>query len=269
MARHNKMMKNFQIVGSTLEASSKVYGLRVDSVHMDTVRMTAGLSRQKTTSRIDDDQNDQSMIETNNEVEVNDNLQPDRPQPKKKKTRRQVSTVTKNVDTINGKLDTVPFTDPVFAKLNSVVGNLYSTTRLLYCILPTDNSQLRLRSDYLAWDFTTAEEITEFDEDIYRELPLNALMEEFEELKDHVLRPRNGGYKILNTPADDDDETDVLPESRKSLNHSAVAFDINAEIEPINSQPDFLDVDVDSEFIFSFKYYIIKAKTRLKYRLFW
>lgn len=252
MARHNKMMKNFQIVGSTLEASSKVYGLRVDSVHMDTVRMTAGLSRQKTTSRIDDhnDGNDESIIEQNNEVGVNE--QPDRPQPKKKKTRRQVSTVTKNVDTINGKLDTVPFTDPVFAKLNSVVGNLYSTNRLLYSILPTDNSQLRLRSDYLAWDFTAAEEITEFDEEIYRELPLNGLMEEIEELKEHVLRPRNGGYKILNTPADDDDESDVLPESRKSLNHSAIAFDINAEIEPINSQPDFLDVDVDSEYNYFF-----------------
>lgn len=249
MAKHNKMMKNFQIVGSTLEASSKVYGLRVDSVHMDTVRMTAGLSRQKTTSRLDDqnDGNDDSIIEQNIDAEVND--QPNRPQAKKKKTRKQVSTVTKNVDTINAKLDTVPFTDPVFAKLNSVVGNLYSTNRLLYSILPTDNSQLRLRSDYLAWDFTAAEEITEFDEDIYRELPINALMEEID-LKNHVLRPRNGGYKILNTPADDDDESDVLPESRKSLNHSAIAFDINAEIEPINSQPDFLDVDDSELFLF-------------------
>lgn len=250
MAKHNKMMKNFQIVGSTLEASSKVYGLRVDSVHMDTVRMTAGLSRQKTTSRIDDQSdgggNDHSITEQNIEADVNE--RPDRPQPKKKKTRRQVSTVTKNKETINGKLDTVPFTDPVFAKLNSVVGNLYSTNRLLYSILPTDNSQLRLRSDYLAWDFTPAVEIGEFDESVYREMPLNEykLLEELQE--HHVLRPRNGGYKILNTPADDDDEADVLPESRKSLNHSAIAFDINAEIEPINSQPDFFEVDVDSKF---------------------
>lgn len=251
MAKHNKMMKNFQIVGSTLEASSKIYGLRVDSVHMDTVRMTAGLSRQKATARADDGDdggNDQSMIEPNNEIDVNEQRS-DRPQPKKKKTRRMVSTVTKNVDTINGKLETVPFTDPVFAKMNSVVGNVYSTNRLLYSILPTENSQLLLRSDYLSWDFTPAEEITEFEYDL--ETPLNEfkLAEELKE--NHVLRPRNGGYKILNTPADDDDEPDVLPESRKSLNHSAVAFDINAEVEPINSQPDFLDVDSKFFLLFS------------------
>ena len=45
--KHHKSLNSFQIVGSTLEASSKIYGLRVDSVHTDVLRMTSGLGRTK------------------------------------------------------------------------------------------------------------------------------------------------------------------------------------------------------------------------------
>lgn len=104
-------------------------------------------------------------------------------------------------------------------------------------------------TDYSACDLTSGkEEMTELADNIYQE-PLNALMEEFDEL-----RPRNGRYNTTNTPPDDDDdeEYNVLLESKTTLLHSAVAvaFDINAEIESINSKPDFLDVDVEREFIF-------------------
>lgn len=44
---HHKTLKNFQIVGSSLEATTKIYGLRVDSVHSDVVRMSSGLGRMK------------------------------------------------------------------------------------------------------------------------------------------------------------------------------------------------------------------------------
>lgn len=44
---HHKTLKNFQIVGTTLEATTKIYGLRVDSVHSDIVRMSLGLGRMK------------------------------------------------------------------------------------------------------------------------------------------------------------------------------------------------------------------------------
>lgn len=44
---HHKSLKNFQIVGSSLEATTKIYGLRVDSVHSDIVRMSSGLGRMK------------------------------------------------------------------------------------------------------------------------------------------------------------------------------------------------------------------------------
>lgn len=42
--RHHKSVHDFQVVGSTLEASCKIYGLRVDSVHTDVLHMATGLT---------------------------------------------------------------------------------------------------------------------------------------------------------------------------------------------------------------------------------
>lgn len=47
LGSHHKTLKNFQIVGTSLEATTKIYGLRVDSVHSDIVRMSSGLGRMK------------------------------------------------------------------------------------------------------------------------------------------------------------------------------------------------------------------------------
>lgn len=41
---HHRELKDFSIAGSTLEASSKIYGLRVDSVHSDVLNIANGLS---------------------------------------------------------------------------------------------------------------------------------------------------------------------------------------------------------------------------------
>lgn len=46
--KHHSVMSNFQVAGTTLEASAKVYGLRVDSVYNDVCRMSAELARQST-----------------------------------------------------------------------------------------------------------------------------------------------------------------------------------------------------------------------------
>lgn len=44
---HHRTLQNFQIVGSSLEATTKIYGLRVDIVHSEVLRMSAGLGRMK------------------------------------------------------------------------------------------------------------------------------------------------------------------------------------------------------------------------------
>lgn len=45
--KHHKTMDDFQLLGTSLMASSKIYGLRVDSVHTEVVNMSNLLSRRK------------------------------------------------------------------------------------------------------------------------------------------------------------------------------------------------------------------------------
>lgn len=45
--KHHKTMDDFQLLGTSLMASSKIYGLRVDSVHTEVVNMSNVLSRRE------------------------------------------------------------------------------------------------------------------------------------------------------------------------------------------------------------------------------
>ena len=73
-------------------------------------------------------------------------------QPKAKKPKKKRLTVTKNKDTLNAKLETVPFMDPFFAKQNSVVGDINSSKRLMQNIIPTVRSCLKLHQSGQYWD---------------------------------------------------------------------------------------------------------------------
>lgn len=43
---HHRSLGNFPLVGSVLEASSQIYGFRVDCVHNDIIRLSSGLHRE-------------------------------------------------------------------------------------------------------------------------------------------------------------------------------------------------------------------------------
>lgn len=42
---HRKYVRNFQVVGASIEASTKIYGIRVDYVHEEVIRISSGLTR--------------------------------------------------------------------------------------------------------------------------------------------------------------------------------------------------------------------------------
>ncbi|XP_052872824.1 condensin complex subunit 2 [Anopheles cruzii] len=288
MSRHSKSMQNFQVAGSTLEASTKVYGLRVDSVHTDVMRMSSELTRQTaramgSNAPADDDDDDTGGGDDsfadgggNKENNAGENDQ-QRPKAKKKRTRKLVSTVTKSKDSINAVLDTIPFTDPFFAKLNSVVGDVNSSSRLMQNIVPTHNSELRLRMDYPFWDAKGSpkldldgpEEPFEAGDEVCRLHVARAIG------LDNPLHELHRGYIITDAPADDD-EKDMDDERRGNataydpglydmearsneagmLNRSAldVQFDINAEVAPVPTEDAFIldydakDIDGNDDF---------------------
>ncbi|XP_017840342.2 condensin complex subunit 2 [Drosophila busckii] len=258
--RHHQSLSNFKIAGSSLEASSKVYGLRVDSIYLDVMRMSAGLNSRVVTEQ----QLNEAADREDNAPDNNEGGQPaegaeavtQAAPAKKKRTRKAVSTVTKNPETINAQPDTAPLQDPVFGKLNSTVGSINASNRLMNNVLPTLQSELRLCTSYRFWtdselpaqitDFTqvNAEQQQQSDE----EQPLVsadwvAKLRRYEsQLK---LRPLHTGYIITDTPnptnasttqpiQDDDagvDNGDAdFYENPKEL---SMAFDINAECEPM------------------------------------
>ncbi|XP_062556504.1 condensin complex subunit 2 [Armigeres subalbatus] len=253
MSRHSNTLQNFQVAGSTLEASTKVYGLRVDSVHTDVMRMCSELTRQSARAMDNNREDEDDDVDEggNKENDVSQaaggtDKATQEPKAKKKRARKVVSTITKNKESINAPLDTNPFTDPFFAKLNSVVGDVNSTSRLMQNLVPTENAELLLRMDYPFWDDKESPELNFDDEEDYNDCEKTSTTF-YGVVRTNKLHQRLAGYVISDQPADDDDEEDdafkdtddvqIRDGEAESLvaNRSAldVQFDIDAEVEPI------------------------------------
>uniref|UniRef100_A0A6P4EAW0 Condensin complex subunit 2 n=1 Tax=Drosophila rhopaloa TaxID=1041015 RepID=A0A6P4EAW0_DRORH len=247
LEHHHKRIGNFKMAGSSLEASSKVYGLRVDSIYLDAMRISAGLSARTLTAGEGQNAAEQAQKEA-------------APNPKRQK--KNVSTVTKNKDTLNSRLDTAPLQDPVFGKLNSTVGSINASNRLMHNILPSLDSELRLRTTYRFWD---SQESTE---EIQDHTTLNADMEEWpaealvgcawmrkplnnaERLN---LRPLHTGYILTSAPnptasKDKPARPTLDDDQHDEINEISMSFDINAECEPMPDLdgPPPLVMEVDS-----------------------
>nr|XP_016946041.1 condensin complex subunit 2 [Drosophila suzukii] len=272
LEHHHKRMSNFKMAGSSLEASSKVYGLRVDSIYLDAMRISAGLSARTLTDKQlnaaeDDDgpQADQAAGEGQNPAEQAQ----EKAAAKPKRQKKPMSTVTKNKDTLNSRLDTAPLQDPVFGKLNSTVGSINASNRLMHNILPSLDSELRLRTTYSFWNSE------ESNEEVQDHTTLNADMEQWpaeslmgttfmRKLLPHAersnLRPLHTGYIITSAPnpkasndkpaepMQDEDQHDEGLDNADDMcvNEISMAFDINAECEPmpdLDGPPLVLEVD--------------------------
>lgn len=169
---------------------------------------------------------------------------------KKKRVRKQLSTVTKNKESLNAKLDTIPLPDPLFSKLNSIMGDVSSSNRLLLNILQTDTSSLKLTLDDRYWDASKCEPIEPADNfnQIYEEsdmidMPINLAIKSNQKIRQQLT-----GYAVTNTPIDDDEEESPQLTNNSFNQQIDYAFDINAEVEP---EPDgdtyAMDYDLDGD----------------------
>lgn len=205
MSNHNRALSNFKVAGSSLEASSRVYGLRVDCVHTDVLRLSHGLNKKKVMDIDADPDIDEVGDDQNEECagEGGENPSEEPAKKKKKRPRRQVATVTKNPDTINGKFDTAPTADPIWGKFNSVIGGVNSPNHFLQNILFSEGGGLKMTSNYNYWNKDDPEEHSE-KQDV-REIAKLELMNisKFEQvnLNECVLRATQSEYKITNAPA--------------------------------------------------------------------
>lgn len=134
---------------------------------------------------------------------------PPKPQPKKKKAKKQVSTVTKNKESLNGRLEISQLPDSLYFRLNSIMGETSSANKLLLNNLETKQSDLKLTMNDQFWDESEAEQIELAENDDYDlDMPFMDLPIKIHFHPECTLRQQLLGYKISNTPIEDDEDED-------------------------------------------------------------
>lgn len=155
----------------------------------------------------DGDNQENDPDNAQNGDDYNADGQPKPAAAKKKRVRKQLCTITKNKDTLNARLETIPLPDPLFSKLNTIMGDVSSSNRLLMNILQTRTSDMRLIQDHKFWDSAECApnvytESNEYDwaDDEFTTLPVPLDVRD-----NNNLRQQLAGYLITNTPIDDDE----------------------------------------------------------------
>lgn len=213
----------------------------------------------------EDDRNDSDRDQSiaNDENNPNAGNQQNEQPKKRQKKKRVTSTITKNPDTLNGRLDTIPLTDPFFAKLNSVIGDTNSSKRLMQNIIPTEDSKLQLRQNTPIWNSKDRANINLEEKINYQEqndiCKLKTTLKGFRNKNIQNLHVRLGlsNYRLSNEPIEREEENEPSFHFGDNFNNTviqntsnvALQFDINAEVEPVPIDNfvmmDFGDMDHD------------------------
>jgi len=137
-------MNNFQVAAGTLDASTKIYAYRVDSVYGDTLKIASGLGQAG--------KQDETRVEEGGDGEgvVGEEGDPNNPdQPKKKRRIKKSATVEKNLKNINVSKFELEFdVDPLFKKTSSQFDGGAGGNQFLATLLVRDETcELLLDSD--------------------------------------------------------------------------------------------------------------------------
>lgn len=183
------------------------------------------------------------------------------PKVKKPKKRRNVSTITRNPDTLNARIETIPLTDPFFAKLNSVIGDNTSSKRLMQNIIPTEDSKLELRQNLPIWDVKEQSEMDIEEEEIHDPTSKISFDPTFKIDDTDPLFVRLGlaNYRLSGAllERNEDGDNSFRSQHRDDVDAMAInnisimdlPFDINAVVEPVPLDKsivmDYGDMDQD------------------------
>lgn len=226
--RHHKSMRDFHLVGTTLEASCKIYGLRVDSVHADVINMVTGLCKMTPSggggggsdnedgAGNDDNGAANADGDTSTATGAAGAAAAKTSAAAARRAKRQKAggrcTLVKTTNTINAKLETYARTEPTFAKLNTTIGDINSSKRLLNYVLTTVDSEVKHRSNLPFWDSADHPVCVPQDDDNYGDGDGGAEAVELVQMNglnamlnpDLVLRSELHGYRVTNAPAAED-----------------------------------------------------------------
>ncbi|RVE53716.1 hypothetical protein evm_001608 [Chilo suppressalis] len=229
LRRHDSRMDNLQTASTVVDASARIYSFRVDAVHYDVLKMAGGLSKAAQTKRGKKDDDCASQDEGAVDGDA-------APQVKKKK-KRSKGAIAANPEVFNGDFDANDCIDPFFERLAATTGDVTSSNRAFNASLPIHDKTLALilRTDELFLEpikENIAEDIDLTDQICLALKMLPAFLE-----TDKICEPFTG-FSISNWDPDTEENdsnriNNWVEENRLNLSQQALAFDVNAEVEPI------------------------------------
>ncbi|KAL0822319.1 hypothetical protein ABMA28_004422 [Loxostege sticticalis] len=227
LRRHDSRMENLQTASTVVDASARIYSFRVDAVHYDVLKMAGGLSKAAQTKRGKKD--DDGLTQDEGAADG------DGAPAKKQKKKRSKGAIAANPEVFNGEFDSNDCIDPFFERLAATTGDVTSSNRAFNASLPIHDKTLALilRTDnnFLEPIKENVPEDLELTERISLALKLLPAFTE----TDQICEPFTG-FSISNWDPENEDVdrvTNWVEENRLNLSQQALAFDVNAEVEPI------------------------------------
>ncbi|KAG6446595.1 condensin complex subunit 2 [Manduca sexta] len=229
LRRHDTRMENLQTASTVVDASARIYSFRVDAVHYDVLKIAGGLTKAASTKRgkKDDDNGSQDEGAADGDGPV---------APTKKKKKKSRGAVAAHPEIFNGQFDSNEYIDAFFERLAATAGDVTSSNRAFNATLPIHDKTLAL---ILRTDDPFLEPIKE---NVPEDLNLNdrvtiaaKLLPAFVDT-DQICEPFSG-FSISNWDPETEDTNDRVnnwvEDNRLNLSQQALAFDVNAEVEPI------------------------------------
>ncbi|MBN3321338.1 CND2 protein, partial [Atractosteus spatula] len=210
-------LTNFKVAAGTLDASTKIYSVRVDAVHADTYRVLGGLGS-------DMKQADEKEPEDGEE----NSTDPEVPKKVVKKKNPNKKTVEQNLNNINSaESERKCEVDPMFQKMASSFDETSTAGVFLSVLFSEDcSSELRFPSDVVVLSSGTPCQPPPPAQ--VPASPFTAALQQAQEKSSICPSLEDFSFTNWSDKAHDQNITQML-EKYKSSNH---VFDINAEPEP-------------------------------------
>ncbi|XP_040270418.1 condensin complex subunit 2 [Bufo bufo] len=221
-------LTNFKVAAGTLDASAKIYAVRVDAVHADVYKVLGGLGKD-------------SQGPEESENQGTDDASKEHENKKQRKRQHSVETIEQNLNNITrSATDRVDQVDPLFQKAAASFDEC-STVGVFLTALRCCNYRSELHFDDYLIPLTTIEEETFPAPNSVDTAELKPLLVNCAEK--HPLCPSLSKFRLMQLDGDVKDETtSTLTDKYKESDH---AFDINAEVADDGPEPDMDDFDAD------------------------
>lgn len=218
-------MSNLQVASTSLDVSTKIYGYRVDGVHMEIIKMLSGLDKQETENKNKDNDNEQTDAVTD------EGSSQTKKQEKKKKKRNKQQILT----TVQALRTNVETDKPSLITLET---DTQSTDMLYQATLPNHANSRFYQHPYNDIIVDTVECKHIENKDVGCSIPM---IEHFSDM--HVCPPL-AYFDFQSWNADDE------PNQPDQNNESRFQFDLNASLpndEPERASACYFDIEDDVE----------------------